>query len=180
VGDLFRRGILTVCYSQDERWRYPPGWWPPPGLRYSKGETPGVLLQSPDRNPGRTGFSHHVQPSTVLWLPAPVYSRVVTIPHWSAMFVTGILPICAIYRFIRSSGPSNDSLCPACGYDLRATPDRCPECGTVAVAPPPPREAPQPRADERSDDGHPPPRRCGVSRSARDGATAGGEGSDDP
>jgi hypothetical protein len=55
-------------------------------------------------------------------------------PYWAPIIATSILPALLAARIlrqrIRSKRPRSGS-CPTCGYDLRATPDRCPECGAV-------------------------------------------------
>jgi hypothetical protein len=49
------------------------------------------------------------------------------IPIW-LFAVPPLLFILMHYR--RRYRRANDGLCPVCEYDLRASPDRCPECGT--------------------------------------------------
>jgi hypothetical protein len=61
--------------------------------------------------------------------------RSVYVPHWFLIGVTALLPLgrgvsAAIWRVRRRHRMGADC-CAVCGYDLRATPDCCPECGTV-------------------------------------------------
>jgi hypothetical protein len=52
-------------------------------------------------------------------------------PSWLLVLLTSILP--GLWLLRRSQKRVDGNLCPVCSYDLRATPDRCPECGTVTL-----------------------------------------------
>ena len=53
-----------------------------------------------------------------------------SIPFWTIAIVSLALPTWRLTRLWTKRQRRRLSLCLACGYDLRASPDRCPECGT--------------------------------------------------
>ena len=71
-----------------------------------------------------SGYSGHPQGMTFVGAYVPHGFLV-------AVFVAG--PAARVtLRLVRRRGRKAAGLCPRCGYDLRATPGRCPECGTAA------------------------------------------------
>ena len=68
---------------------------------------------------------------------APGVSRAVRhllVPYWLVTFLTALRPLFQIGRWLMARRRSRRGLCPNCGYDLRATPGRCPECGALPAA----------------------------------------------
>src|SRR4051794_11228547 len=49
-------------------------------------------------------------------------------------WISFLLFTIAVVRWINVRDRIRAGLCATCGYDLRASPDRCPECGTTPAA----------------------------------------------
>ena len=75
---------------------------------------------------------------TVVGLLAPwltvAPSRVYVIPYWAMTLVAAIPLLHWTWATLRTARRKRQGLCQACGYDLRASHERCPECGTRIAA----------------------------------------------
>ena len=54
-------------------------------------------------------------------------------PQWPLLVISAALVMLAIWPQSRRYCKKASNHCPVCGYDLRASPARCPECGTPAA-----------------------------------------------
>jgi hypothetical protein len=63
-------------------------------------------------------------------------TRELACPYWFIVLATAILPVARLAGWRRRARRlrMRPGFCRQCGYDCRATPDRCPECGRVLAA----------------------------------------------
>jgi hypothetical protein len=110
------------------------------GWSYTTGHIPPLLS---DDQPPRTLFHldrlgfvalyARTQPPYRYWGPPPAPAAYVTarLPLWFLAALFALLPARQFFHPQNRELPRNR--CRVCGYDLRATPDRCPECGAVPI-----------------------------------------------
>ena len=79
-----------------------------------------------------SGVSVFARGKIPAWVPAPRTFEI-AVPYCALLLacIPGLLTLLRVWRRRRRL---QQGLCTICGYDLRASPERCPECGTPVSA----------------------------------------------
>jgi hypothetical protein len=110
------------------------------GLKAGAGsDAAGAGIGNRRRSPtllGRLGFQwaadgHGGRNHMVEWRRS---SACVSLPHWALMAPAAVAVAGLAVKRLRRSSRRAPGTCVGCGYDLRATPERCPECGQATPA----------------------------------------------
>jgi len=99
----------------------------------------GMFLQRPAISNGfgfgrahsEGGESHNGQTIDGYWID------VFAVPYWFLTGLACIPPLCGVVSIVkrrRAAWRRSNQRCESCGYDLRGTPERCPECGMVRTS----------------------------------------------
>ena len=67
------------------------------------------------------------------WLHGAESASIFLIPCWIPATILSVILLCALARGLSRRRRYKPGFCRKCGYDLRATPGRCPECGATKV-----------------------------------------------
>jgi hypothetical protein len=81
-------------------------------------------------------FSNDQRTTTFARTGETMNQRWVTIPIWAIAWLAAIAPAFALKRYVVRRRRRQRGECLDCGYDLRASPGRCPECGNAPMVTP--------------------------------------------
>lgn len=79
-------------------------------------------------------YAHHLSAPGIVYDMNPGWDYTsLIVSWWLIAALSAVIPLAWTARFVHSrqaSQRAKDNLCHSCGYDLRVSKNRCPECGT--------------------------------------------------
>ena len=121
IWDVQEACLPPTCYpdaaGKPTRWRY-------------------VCNEGNIDNPGKTWMGPHPPAHAILGFHylKNKNSSILWLPDYAVMIALAVLPGVRLRPLWRKARRRRHGLCIVCGYDLRASAERCPECGTAINA----------------------------------------------